>query len=58
MTERSYFHPRFHRDNLVLIINILLINDYLLEIIFNTMNRRLKYLLLKPKNKINKKKFK
>jgi len=57
MLDRAFLlsHPRFYRNNLVLIINILLSNHYPLEIIFNIMNKRLKYLLSKQKNKINKK---
>jgi len=38
----SLFHPNFHKKNLKLVINVLPNNDFLLNIIFNKINIRLK----------------
>jgi len=38
----SLSHPMFYSKNLELIINLLLNNGYLLKLIFDTINRRLK----------------
>jgi len=48
MTNRAFFlsHPRY-QENLKLVINTLLNNDYPLSFIFDVINSRLKYLLRK-----------
>jgi len=58
IVDRAFLlsHPRFHRENLTFIISVLLNNDYPLEMIFNTINSRLNYLIskvLNNKNRIN-----
>ena len=37
-------HPKYHQKNIEFMINVLLINDYLLNIIFSIINQRLKKL--------------
>jgi len=51
MVDRSFFlsHPKFHHENLKYIITLLLENDYPLKFIFNTINTRIKYLILHHK---------
>jgi len=48
-------HPRFQRENLIFIINVLLNNDYPLKFIFDTINTRLKYMTYCTKKKTDKK---
>lgn len=40
-------HPKFHRKNIIYIIEILFNNGYPLKFIFNIINHRLLYLLRK-----------
>jgi len=47
-------HPRFQRDNLIFIINVLLNNDYPLRFIFDTINTRLKHMIHHTPNKTDK----
>jgi len=57
MVDRALLlsHPRFQRENLLFIINVLINNDYLLKFIFDTINTRLKYMRHYTKKKTNKK---
>jgi len=38
-------HPKFHKENLDFVLNVLLDNDYPLQLIFSTIKRRLHYRL-------------
>jgi len=47
LVDRAFFlsHPEFHQKNLIFIVKVLLQNDYPLDLIFNTMTSRIKYLI-------------
>jgi len=55
MVDRLFFlsQSRFHEKNLKFIIRILLENNYPIKFIFNTINRRIKYLLTRQFQRIN-----
>jgi len=57
MMDRAVFlsHPKYHQKNFNLIVEILLLNDYPLKFIFDTINTRLKYLISKHTNQSNSK---
>jgi len=50
-----FSHPRFQRENLIFIINVLLNNDYSLKFIFDTINTRLRYMTYYTQKKTDKK---
>ncbi|XP_018347291.1 PREDICTED: uncharacterized protein LOC108751554 [Trachymyrmex septentrionalis] len=52
LVDRAFLlsDSRFHTKNLTFIINILLLNDYPLDFIFDTMNHRIKNLIKKIHN--------
>ena len=49
LTDRAIllFNPDFHDKNLTSIINILLENDYSLKLIFDTINSRVKNIMVR-----------
>ncbi|KYN27975.1 hypothetical protein ALC57_02611 [Trachymyrmex cornetzi] len=49
MVDRAFLlsAPKYHRKNLIFVIETLLMNDYPLDFIFKTINERLKSLLYK-----------
>ncbi|KAG5324817.1 MOS1T transposase, partial [Pseudoatta argentina] len=49
MIDGAFFisHPMFHKKNLELVVNFLLVNDYPLKFIFDTIHNRIKHLINK-----------